>query len=262
MTDKKVIPIEDRIPKLKEQRKQKSNRRFIFYIVIFFMLILIVIYLQSPLSTVREIKVMGQHFIDNGKIVKASGLTTKDHYWDIDTRDVEKRIEKLPTVSSAHVKKVFPNKVVINLKEYHRIAYLKKDNKYIPILENGALLTKKNDQHLPVSAPILIGWKNNHQLKEMAKQLSKTPPSIISQISEIYPGAANSGSDSITLYMNDGFKVLASISTFSKKITEYPELVKKIPKNTQGVIHLQVGSYFEPYKQGKKKAKTPDDNHK
>ncbi|MFC7392464.1 cell division protein FtsQ/DivIB [Scopulibacillus cellulosilyticus] len=253
MTDKKVIPIEDRIPKLKEQRKQKSNRRFIFYIIIFFILILVVIYLQSPLSTVHNIEVEGQHFIDNKKIIKASGLTTKDHYWDINTGDVEKKIKKLPTVSSAHVTKVFPNKVTISVNEYHRIAYLKKDDKYIPILENGALLTKKNDSHLPINAPILIDWKNNSKLKKMAEQLSKTPSSIISEISEIYPDSSDSDSDSIIVYMNDGFKVLADISSFSEKMTEYPNLVKKLPKNAQGVIHLQVGSYFEPYKKDKGK---------
>ncbi|UTR15185.1 Miff domain-containing protein [Salipaludibacillus sp. LMS25] len=36
MKEKKVIKIEERIPKLKERRKQRSNRRLIMYVSVFF----------------------------------------------------------------------------------------------------------------------------------------------------------------------------------------------------------------------------------
>jgi hypothetical protein len=43
----KVVNIEERIPKIKEQRKQKANRRLITFILLFFTMMLIIIYLPD-----------------------------------------------------------------------------------------------------------------------------------------------------------------------------------------------------------------------
>src|SRR5699024_5011527 len=91
--EKKVISIEDRIPKLKEERKKKANRRLIFYLTIFFILIACVVYLQSPYSNVKEITVTGNDVVPIEEIKELSGIDDETNIWMLQKR-IEKKILK------------------------------------------------------------------------------------------------------------------------------------------------------------------------
>jgi len=77
----KLIVLEDRVPKLQEQRKQKANRRLILYLSLFFILILFIVYSQSSLSNVSNIEVQGNKHVSDKDIVKESGMSKKTSYW-------------------------------------------------------------------------------------------------------------------------------------------------------------------------------------
>ncbi|GGL44742.1 cell division protein FtsQ/DivIB [Sporolactobacillus putidus] len=246
MDRKKVVPLEDRLPQLKKERKQKANRRFIFYASFFFLLILVVIYFQSPLSKVSQISVSGEQLASSGQVIQASGISDQTHIWDVRPATAENRIEKLPTVQTASVRTVFPNRVTIQIKEYDRKAYLEKNGGYYPILQNGALLGKLPGSGLPVDAPILYGFSRQAELSAVTEGLAKIPQQVIHSISDIHyiPGPTNN--DNLVLYMNDGNRVVASTTTFVKNIQLYPEIAANLPKGAHGTIHLSVGSYFVP----------------
>lgn len=71
MDKKKVVALENRLPQLKKERKQRANRRFAFYASLFFLLILIVVYFQSPLSRVHSISVSGEQIVSEDQVIKA-----------------------------------------------------------------------------------------------------------------------------------------------------------------------------------------------
>ncbi len=252
MNDKKIIPLEDRIPKLKEQRRKKTNRRFIFYITLFFVLILIIVYVQSPLSRISHFVIKGNNYTAKTKIISKTKLADHPHFWDVNTKDVTAETESIPTIKKAEVHKSFPGTITINVSEYQRIAYLDKNGVYFPILENGTLRDKLSKNNLPVNAPILIGWNDNSTLDKMAEQLSKTPAGILHAISEIHLSQDDPSHNKILLFMNNGLKVIADISSFAKNIKAYPGITENLPKNAKGTIHLQLGSYFEPDEKPKK----------
>lgn len=246
MTEKKVIPLEDRIPKLKEQRRKKANRRFIFYITLFFILILVIVYVQSPLSRISHIEIKGNNYTSKSKILSKTKLSEHPHYWDVNPGKVESKVESIPTIKKAQVNKAFPGTVTIQLTEFQRIAYLDKNGTYYPILENGTLRDPLAKGKLPVNAPILIGWNENKALDHMAEQLSKTPPGILHAISEIHLSQTDRSDDKVVLYMNNGLKVVANIATFSNNIKAYPGIAENLPSDAKGTVHLQLGAYFEP----------------
>jgi cell division protein FtsQ len=245
----KVVILEDRIPKLKEQRKQKANRRLIFYLSIFFLLLLCVIYFQSPLSNVSSITIEGNRNVATAEIKKISGISTRTSFWKIHNDSLEKKLEEHIEIKNAEVHKVFPNKIVIEIEERKRVAYILKNEKFIPILENGMLLTKKHENVVPADAPILVHWKKAEDIQEMAKELKKLPSSIKNSISEIHHTPEPNDPLHITLFMNDGFEVSATIRNFSKKMLAYPSIVSKLDPTVKGVIHLEVGAYFKAYEQ-------------
>lgn len=249
MATKKVIQLDDRIPKLKERRRQKANRRFIFYITTFFILIAVVVYLVSPISNVHTIVVEGNHHIGNSIIEKAGDISEKSKIWDIDESKSAQQIEKLPLVKKATVTSHFPAKVDIKVEEYARVAYLKNNNTYTPILEDGTSLTEEKGDTLPTDAPIIIGFTKGKTLNHLAQQLTKISPAMVHAISEILPSPDKNQTDIIVLYMNSGQQVLADVNTLAKKIKLYPTIMAYLTKDKKGkgIIDLTIGASWEPY---------------
>jgi cell division protein FtsQ len=243
----KIVSIEDRIPKLKHQRRKKANRRLIVLLALFFILIAGVIYFQSPLSKVKNITVSGNHSYDNDQIVNKSGISLRTNVWQINRDEAEKELESIQEVKNATVKVNLPNTVEIKINEYKRLAYISKGKNFYPVLENGNILGEKKIDEIPVNAPILIGFKEGKVLDEMIASLEDLPEVVINSISEVHSKPAETDRFLIKLYMNDGFEVNASLRTFSEKMAHYPSIVSQLDPAKKGVIDLEVGSYFKAY---------------
>src|SRR5690625_4725872 len=127
MSKKNVVSIEDRIPKLKQVRRKKANRRLIFYLSLFFFLIAIIVYLQSPLSHVKNIHVKGNSFLSKEDVIEQSNMTTKTNIWTINKEEIAESINNHPVVESAEVVRKFPWAVEIHLTEYKNIGYIQKE---------------------------------------------------------------------------------------------------------------------------------------
>lgn len=250
MDNRKIVSIEDRIPKLKQQRRKKANRRLIFLLLLFFLLIIIIVYFQSPLSHVHKIKVLGNSFYSNQELLDTAAISDNTNIWKVKEKTVEEKLKKLPEIKMATVAVQLPSTVSITVKEYKRIAYLKKDKHYLPVNENGKILkdTGKNEV-IPVNAPILIGFSEGNILNEMIKELGILPDEVFNSISEIHHSPKETDTYHVTLFMNDGFEVSATIRSFSEKMTHYPSIVSQLDPSKEGVIDMEVGSYFKAYEQ-------------
>jgi cell division protein FtsQ len=249
----KVVSLEDRVPKLKEHRKQKSNRRLISFLSVFFILILLVIYFQSPLSKVSSIDVAGNETVSKEEIIKRSGITENSGFWSINEKEVNDALSDLDQIQNIKLDKQLPNKVTILVEEYQKVAYIVKDSQYSPILENGKTLDPLSGT-FPDDAPLLIDWKKAEEIEEMALELMSLPKSVRNAISEIYHTPEKTDPWHVTLFMNDGYEVRATVRSFSKKMMDYPAIVSKLEPDSKGIIHMEVGTYFESFDKKSEKA--------
>jgi len=247
MAEKKILSIEDRIPKLKETRKKKANRRLIMYLSLFFLLIVVILYLQSSLSNVSQINVQGTTNIEKKTIVSLSGVSTNDNYWKVNADEVKQKVSEHDEVNSVQVDKNFPSTVTIIVNEFERVGYVQRDGAFYPILETGERLTSYSLSSPGSDAPLLRGWDEQTYLEEMTRELRQLPSSITRQISELYWTPTENNPYKIHLYMNDGFEVEASIRNFSKNMRTYPSIVSQLDPGQKGIIHIDVGAYFEAY---------------
>lgn len=243
----KIVSLEDRIPKLKQQRRKKANKRLITLLFLFFLLIGCIIYFQSPLSHINNISIKGNERYSSAEIVSTSGLTKKTNIWKVNEATVSEKLKKLPEVKSVQVQVHLPNTVRINVVEQKRIAYLAKKGSFFTVLENGEIIKNSKTTTIPVNAPILLGFSNGAVLDEMIDGLEQLPDEIVNSISEIHHTPKETDEYSITLFMNDGFEVLATLRTFSKKMAHYPSIIGQLDQNAKGIIDLEVGSYFKAY---------------
>jgi cell division protein FtsQ len=243
----KIVSLEERIPKLKQHRKKKANRRLTFLLSLFLLLILTVVYFQSSLSQVRGIVVTGNHLVSKELVLEKISIEKGTNVWSVDRSKTEKELEKIPEIARAEVKLQLPNTVKVQVEEFGKAAYLINENRFYPILENGDLLDSRELDALPTDAPILIGFKEDPVLKEMVNELKNLPLEIKNSISEIVLSPKKTDPYHVSLYMNDGFEVSASIRTFSEKMVHYPSIVSQLEDSSKGVIDLEVGSYFREY---------------
>jgi len=100
---------------------------------------------------------------------------------------------------------------------------------------------------IPVNAPILFHFSEGAVLEELVSELGKIPEEIINSISEIHHTPKKTDQFHISLFMNDGFEVSATLRSFSEKMVHYPSIISQIDPDKKGIIDLEVGSYFKAY---------------
>ncbi|MED4226085.1 cell division protein FtsQ/DivIB [Neobacillus cucumis] len=250
MENDKIVALEDRIPKLKEQRRRKANKRLVLLLILFFTMIVVIAYSQSPLSHVKHISVDGNEVYSDNEIIKASGITTNTNIWKIKKSNTSSQIKQLSEINQANVKIKWPNTVQIQVKEHKRIAYIKQGKNYLPIMENGKVLKDRKTDIIPVNSPILFEFKEGKVLNLMVKELEKLPSEITNSISEIHYSPKKTDQYHISLFMNDGFEVSATLRSFSEKMVHYPSIISQLDPNKKGLIDLEVGSFFKAYGSG------------
>ncbi|MCC3357561.1 cell division protein FtsQ/DivIB [Bacillus sp. REN16] len=249
MAKQKVVTIEDRIPKLKQRRKQKANRRLIMYITFFFFLLSGILYFQSPFSKIGDITITGNQNISSEQIISLSKLEVGTSFWKVDKDIVMQNIKKHPEIKEVKIEKILPNHIQLNVSELIRVGYISGQNSYYPILENGKIIDKPQEfgsKSIPVDAPILVDWEDE-ALTLLAKELKKVQPSISKLISEIHHTPTEYDPLQMTLFMTDGYEVKATVRNFAKNITAYPTIISELDPALNGYIELDVVPTFIPY---------------
>ncbi|MBP1968192.1 cell division protein FtsQ [Virgibacillus natechei] len=247
MSKKKIVSIEDRIPKLKQARKKKANRRLIFYLSIFFILISIIVYLQSPLSHIQTINVTGNSFFDDEEIIAQSELTMSTNIWTINTSDITQAMSDNPIIKSVEISRKFPWTVDIIVNEHQRVGYVEEESNFHPILGNGQILHEMEQDAISGDAPLLVEFTEEEYLHRMAIELQELSDSILNLISEIHWNPTDDNPNDIWLYMNDGFMVSGTIRDFADRMQVYPSIISQLDPEDKGVIHIGVGAYFESF---------------
>lgn len=245
MAKKKIVSIEDRIPKLKQARKKKANRRLAFYLGIFATLISLIVYLQSPFSNVQHIKVIGNSVIPEETIQQWSGITFNDNYWSVNSNHIEEKLLDQPEIKKVAVSRNLFTTIQIEIEEMERVGYIVNEGKYFPVLSNGILLKENGLKSMAGDAPILVGFKDNEYLVGMAEELSNLPKNISGLISEISWEPTEENPYRIKLYMNDGYQVQGSVRNFSTNMEAYPSIIAQLDPSLEGILHIGVGVYFE-----------------
>lgn len=251
MAERKIVSLEDRIPKLKKERRRRANRKLIIYVTIFFFLVFIIVYLQSPLSTVQEIRVTGNDMLDEQEIRETSQLKGDENFWKISTKNVEQEILTLPTIKNVSVKRDFPHILTINIEEWTSVGYVHTEDELKPLLENGEVLEHVTERDQFSDLPFIYGVDNENTLNELANQLSEMPAFISSLISEIYWVPQEVYPYQIRMYMTDGFELLTSLNGLSNNLSQYPSIVNQLDTN-KGILKIDnSGAVFTPKQKSK-----------
>ncbi|WP_100373289.1 cell division protein FtsQ/DivIB [Bacillus sp. FJAT-45037] len=247
MGNNKVVTINERIPSLKEQRKQRANRRLLFFLSLFFLLLLAMVYFQSPLSHIRQLEVNGNFLLSDEKVVQFAELETGTSIWNLEEDVIRNKLIMTPEIKDATLKRKFPTTVIIEVVEHTRIGYLYDNGKYYPLLTSGIFLNELPRHQHPADAPILINWEQGDALTDFSRELMETPEQLIERMSEVFYVPKEAESDEVILHMNDGFEVHTTITNFKERMLPYPSIVKELNSDRNGILHMKMSPYFEDF---------------
>ncbi|MCG7342784.1 FtsQ-type POTRA domain-containing protein [Sporosarcina sp. ACRSL] len=240
----KVIDIEERIPSMREKRRRKTNKKFLFIIAVFCIALLVLLYFQSPLSKIGEVKVVGAMLNDDRYYYEKSGILEGSSFWGFETKEVEKELSKLEGVNTVAVTRKWMRDIEISIDEWNTVAYMESGGEYELLLENGDLFPSGGNYP---NVPILNHVDNPKLRSKLTSQLLKMDKNVLQLISEIIYTGTEENPDTIVAYMDDGYEVHAILQTFAEKMDYYPDIISQLGGLEKGVVNMEVGIFFTPY---------------
>ena len=96
----------------------------------------------SPLLDVDRITVIGAHHMTAAQLRAASGVRVHDHLLFVDTGAATRRLDALPWVEHASVRRDFPGTLTIDITEYTHTAYVRVTGGAVLVAANGHVIAR------------------------------------------------------------------------------------------------------------------------
>ena len=132
--------------KTEANKKRRKKRTFIQILTLFIVLISVLTTLCLKLTyfNIRTIEVVGNKNVSAEDIIKNSKIEQGNNIFYIDLRESRTNLLKNNNIMDINIKRVFPSKIVIAVKEREAVFYTQRDNKYLIIDKEGIVIEEKD----------------------------------------------------------------------------------------------------------------------
>ena len=238
---------ENRIPAMRRKKAvRRGNRKLLYFVFFFFLSVLAVLFFQSPISRITQIDVSGNRHLSDQEILQAANIRLGDHFFGVRAESIQERVQSLDVIENAEVKKEFPGKILIRVKEFDEVAYtFSPEGAFSVVLENGIQIAKEHFSGL-MHKPFLSGWTENEKkdFVRLCQALANIPAEQLANISEIRPDPSPAYPDKIKLYTTTKHEVTTTVSYLPQKM-KY--LNAYISGRSPGYITMLETDYYRPY---------------
>ncbi|NJJ33822.1 FtsQ-type POTRA domain-containing protein [Clostridioides difficile] len=125
---------------MKKKRKLNTNNVMIVLVFILMLSFGICMIVKSDLFDVKKIDVIGNKRVTKSNIMKELNINTHENIFAYNFKDMKNELMKNPYIENVEIKRRFPNKIIISLKEKEIFAVLKNVDNYCYIDKKGNLL--------------------------------------------------------------------------------------------------------------------------
>lgn len=231
----------------KKKRIPLSKDAILKSLSIFFLAIVGILlssYFISPLSKEKQIEITGNQILTTEEILAYSQISDRDYA--VTTFLSRHRIEEIIKSSSNLVEAdtitfQFPNRFIIEVKEYPVVGYLEEGNGYRLVLSSGNISDKVVTAEQLPEVYTVIHLSDQDLIKKLALQLAAVDSSIVSLIQTIDLTPSKSTADLLTLTMYDGHKVLVPLSEIERKLPYYSKIAPQL--SLPSTIDMEVGIF-------------------
>ncbi len=142
---------------MKKKRKSRAKRRMIVFLFLLVCGAAIFAVLKAPVFNVKTVYCVGQSSLKEADILKLADVSTGKNIFSTNIRAVKKRLASNPEIAESNVRRIFPNKIKIWVKEAKTVAYIEKDGRKLLMDQNGQIikiLSGEEAKNLPKAARI------------------------------------------------------------------------------------------------------------
>lgn len=151
--NQKSIAIQQRI---KMQKRRAIKKMTTFLLLLLLLIGTFVYFLLSPVFNVKTIEVVNNKNLTTEQISNASGICINENMFKFSKNEVKKNILSNPYIEDAKIsRKIFSNKVQIDVKERNATLMLEYGNSYVYINNQGYIL---EISPIKLDTPILKGY--------------------------------------------------------------------------------------------------------
>ena len=221
-------------------RKNHQKRRFNFkkFLVFIITIILIGIFVYHLFNVrTKNIVILNNDYYSDEELIEACKLENYPKFLTLNTRSIERKLEKFDLINKAKVRKKWGFILQIELTNNKVLYYVRSKDVYMT--SNNKAYKIPNISGIPT----LINYVPEEIEASFIKEFSKVDANVISQISEIEYSKTAFDERRFLLYMNDGNLVYITVSK-TDILNKYVSIVKKL-NNKKGILYLDSGNYFE-----------------
>ncbi len=120
---------------------------------------------NSPFLDVDRVQVVGAHHLTPGEVRASSRVHRHDALLFVDAGAAARRVEGLPWVEHATVRREYPGTVRITIKEYAPVAYVRDGRAVVLVAENGRAIARVPAP--PAGATEIIGVRRAPTVGEL-----------------------------------------------------------------------------------------------
>ena len=228
-------------------RRAKGRKRLIWLAIAAAILLLLVgavAVLASSLFDVRTVDVQGAVYTDNAELSAIVDRLRGEAILLVDTRQVERDLEKIPWIESAQVKTNFPHTVFIDIRERKAIAtFAGSDGKYRVIDRDGRVLDVIDG--VPIDYMLITGANPDVEQGQFAGR----PFASAAQLAIALPAEIRSRTESIgldtttgdlTLDMHD--KLVVQLGNATDMQAKLVRLLSEVRSGLDGICALDVST--------------------
>lgn len=235
---------------VKVKKKRFNVKKFLILFLFFYMLVYTVVFLFN--EPIRHIRIKGNKLVSDSEILEISKLKNYPSIFKYFSSVLEKRIEKLPLVNSAEVKKKWGFVVEITIEENKPLFY----NSTMEKIYLGDKTTISEIEVIGI--PTLVNDVNEELMNKFIDGFKRVDSNIIYEINEIYydPSYDEKGGvidgNRFRLLMSDGNQVYVTVEENDdlERLNYYNEIYASI-NDKKGYLYLDSGEYgnygFTPY---------------
>lgn len=129
---------------IKKRRKRKRVKRLLFLFIVIISTFITLCY-KLPYFNVTNIYVENNKILDRDFIVETSGLKNGDNVFFVNFKEAKKKLLKNPYILDCYITRKLPNSFIIKVDERKASYYIRENNKFYIIDNNGILLEEKTN---------------------------------------------------------------------------------------------------------------------
>ena len=188
--------------------------------VVVAIVVIMVMYLLSPMSSVRAVSIDGTNYLSDDYIKEIVGVNNSSKLYFTVPVLVERKLEVNPLIEDAKVSLNSGNTVTITVKEKKLVGYQSEGSELIWFGNGEQTTIDDSNRQVVASLPKLIGFSDTDLLKKVSVALNEIDDSILQQISTISVYPLRYDAHALLVHMRIGSYFVASYNNL-KILNDY-----------------------------------------